>query len=118
MRRPSLPREGCASGSGDRTPQAPSASPPPSQCPAHGTTTETPTADRDATELVDALTAEVHELRIARDSNRRIGMAIGIVMNHRHVDDQQAFDILRRTSQNTNRKLRNVAEDVIHDRHM
>ena len=107
-----------ASGSGDLTPQAPSASPPPSQCPAHGTTTETPTADRDATELVDALTAEVHQLRIARDSNRRIGMAIGIVMNQRHVDDQQAFDILRRTSQNTNRKLRNVAEDVIHDRHM
>jgi AmiR/NasT family two-component response regulator len=79
---------------------------------------ETPTADRDVTGLVVALTAEVNQLRIARNSNRRIGMAIGIVMNQRHVDDQQAFDILRRTSQNTNRKLRNVAEDVIQGRHM
>jgi AmiR/NasT family two-component response regulator len=37
-------------------------------------------------------------------------------MNQRHVTDEQAFDILRRTSQNTNRKLRDVAEDVIRGR--
>jgi hypothetical protein len=44
-------------------------------------TAETPTVVRDVTRLVDALTAEVNQLRIARNSNRRIGMAIGIVMN-------------------------------------
>jgi curved DNA-binding protein CbpA len=112
-----------ASRPGGLPPQAPSAGPTQPQSRAGGINTgtrtaETPTADRDVTGLVDALTAEVNQLRIARNSNRRIGMAIGIVMNQRHVDDQQAFDILRRTSQNTNRKLRNVAEDVIQGRHM
>ena len=57
--------------------------------------------------------AEVDQLRIARDTNRRIGIAIGILMNRLHIDDEQAFDALRRTSQNTNRKLRDVAEDLI-----
>ena len=79
-------------------------------------TAETPTPVRAISERLDALTAEVNQLRIARDSNRRIGMAMGIVMNQRHVTDEQAFDILRRTSQNTNRKLRDVAEDVIRGR--
>ena len=57
--------------------------------------------------------AEVKQLQIARDSNRRIGMALGILMNQLDIDDEEAFDVLRRTSQNTNRKLRDVAEDVI-----
>ena len=66
-------------------------------------------------ELVDQLTREVIHLRIAQRSNRRIGMAMGIVMNQLHVDDLQAFDALRRISQNTNRKLRDVADVVIAD---
>lgn len=65
---------------------------------------------------VRALTAQVSQLTFARDSNRRIGMAMGIVMNQRQVDETHAFDVLRRISQNTNRKLRDVAEDVIRDR--
>ena len=63
-------------------------------------------------ELVDHLTLEVIHLRIAQQSNRRIGMAMGIVMNQLHLDDSQAFDALRRISQNSNRKLRDVAELV------
>ena len=43
-------------------------------------------------------------------------MAMGIVMNQRHIDEGHAFDVLRRISQNTNRKLRDIAEDVIRDR--
>ena len=62
------------------------------------------------------MTAQVSQLTFAKDSNRRIGMAMGIVMNQRQVDDEDAFDVLRRISQNTNRKLREVAEDVIRDR--
>jgi curved DNA-binding protein CbpA len=115
------------------TPQAPSAGPTDSQCRADGMRTETPTTETptvetptvetptavlDGSELVDALTAEVTQLRIARDSNRRIGMAMGIVMNQLRVEDEQAFDVLRRTSQNTNRKLRDVAEDVIQGCHI
>ena len=70
----------------------------------------------DLSQQVRALTAQVSQLTHARDSNRRIGMAIGIVMNQRQVDEEDAFDVLRRTSQNTNRKLRDIAEDVIRDR--
>jgi curved DNA-binding protein CbpA len=94
-------------------PQTPSGGPVQSHWRAAGMTAEAPTPVRGVSELVEALTAEVNQLRIARDSNRRIGMAMGIVMNQRHVTDTQAFDILRGTSQNTNRKLRDVAEDVI-----
>jgi AmiR/NasT family two-component response regulator len=59
---------------------------------------------------------EVTQLKVARDSNRRIGMAMGIVMSQQQVDETVAFDMLRRISQNTNRKLRDVAEDVIRTR--
>jgi AmiR/NasT family two-component response regulator len=72
----------------------------------------------DVVELVKALLLEVTQLKVARDSNRRIGMAMGIVMTQLHVDEPLAFDALRRISQNTNRKLRDVAEDVIRDRHI
>ena len=49
-------------------------------------------------------------------SNRRIGMAMGILMRDRDVDEQEAFAALRRISQNSNRKLHDVAEDVIYQR--
>ena len=62
------------------------------------------------------LAAEVAQLRNALVSNRRIGMAMGILMRDRDVDEQEAFAVLRRISQNSNRKLRDVAEDVIYQR--
>ena len=92
---------------------------PPQEIPQNGSrqapegTIQSQSAMREGSVCVQALMAEVDQLRIARDSNRRIGMALGILMNQLHVDDEQAFDALRRTSQNTNRKLRDVAEDVI-----
>ena len=75
-----------------------------------------PDREPDLSQQVRALTAQVSQLTFARNSNRRIGMAMGIVMNQRQVDEAHAFDVLRRISQNTNRKLRDVAEDVIRDR--
>jgi AmiR/NasT family two-component response regulator len=42
-------------------------------------------------------------------------MAVGIVMRDQNVDEDQAFAYLRRSSQDSNRKLRDVAEDVIRD---
>ena len=62
------------------------------------------------------LAAEVAQLREALVSNRRIGMAMGILMRDRDVDEHEAFAALRRISQNSNRKLRDVAEDVIYQR--
>ena len=75
-----------------------------------------PDLDPDLVEQVRALTAQVSQLTVARDSNRRIGMAMGIIMRQRRVDEARAFDVLRGSSQNTNRKLRDIAEDVIRDR--
>ena len=83
----------------------------------HGTErTSEPDLEPDLSQQVRDLTVQVSQLTFARDSNRRIGMAMGIVMNQRQVDEVHAFDVLRRISQNTNRKLRDIAEDVIRDR--
>lgn len=52
-------------------------------------------------------------LALAVRSNRRIGMAIGIVMATQRVDEVEAFRRLCKVSQNANRKLAEVAEDVV-----
>ena len=53
------------------------------------------------------------QLEHALASNRKIGAAIGILMARHQVTEKQAFDLLRIASQNTNRKLRDIAVDVI-----
>ena len=49
----------------------------------------------------------------ALDSNRRIGIATGILMVLHRIDADTAFEALRTASQRRNRKLRELAEDVI-----
>jgi hypothetical protein len=51
-------------------------------------------------------------LEIALDSSRVIGMAMGIIMANQLCTADTAFDALRRVSQETNRKLRDVALEV------
>jgi AmiR/NasT family two-component response regulator len=46
-------------------------------------------------------------------SSRRIGMAMGILMAQFRIREDAAFDMLRDASQTQNRKLRDLAEDVI-----
>lgn len=53
------------------------------------------------------------QLEQALDSNRRIGMAIGVLMSQLHLREGEAFDRLRVASQTGNLKLRDVAETVI-----
>ncbi|GAB3438633.1 GAF and ANTAR domain-containing protein [Phycicoccus ginsengisoli] len=53
-------------------------------------------------------------LEIALRSSRRIGTAIGILMASHRVDEQTAFEMLRRRSQDTNRKLADIADDVVY----
>jgi AmiR/NasT family two-component response regulator len=72
----------------------------------------------DASGLVSELSDEVRQLKEALDSNRRIGMAMGLVMGQLQVTEVEAFDALRRISQNTNRKLRDVADDIIYQRRL
>jgi ANTAR domain len=51
-------------------------------------------------------------LRRALESNREIGVAIGVLMHQHRITREQAFDLLRVASQDTNRKLADVAADV------
>lgn len=67
-------------------------------------------------ELMCALHAarvEVDELKRALETSRRIGMAMGILMGIHKLGPDEAFDLLRQASQNHNRKLRDVASDVV-----
>ena len=54
-----------------------------------------------------------HHLQQALQTNRRIGMAIGILMALHQLDERHAFDTLRIAFQHTHRKLRDIAEEVI-----
>jgi AmiR/NasT family two-component response regulator len=47
-------------------------------------------------------------------SNRRIGMAMGILIERHRFTDDQAFDQLRDLSQRGNIKLRDVAQVTIY----
>jgi hypothetical protein len=68
-----------------------------------------------ASTLVALLAAEDHSanLETALQSSREIGMALGILMAHRKVTHEDAFDMLRSASQNLHRKLRDVASEVM-----
>lgn len=55
----------------------------------------------------------IEQLQAAKMSNRDIGVAMGVLMSRYHVTRDEAFDLLRLASQNTNRKLRDVAEGVV-----
>jgi AmiR/NasT family two-component response regulator len=63
--------------------------------------------------LAEALT-KIQNLEIALTTNRRIGMAMGIVMARYRVNEEDAFGILRTASQHRHRKLREIAEDAIY----
>lgn len=52
-------------------------------------------------------------LQIALDTNREIGKAIGLLMAAHNVGSEQAFEILRHASQTMNRKLRDLAEEIV-----
>ena len=56
---------------------------------------------------------QVDQLEQAVRSNRDIGVAMGILMAHRLITRDEAFELLRRASQQSHRKLVAVADDVI-----
>ena len=69
-------------------------------------------ADQLAHQIV-VLRDKVDNLEIALAQSRDIGVAMGIVMATEKVTRDCAFDRLRTVSQNQNRKLHLVADDVI-----
>jgi GAF domain-containing protein len=53
------------------------------------------------------------DLKAAMASRRFIDQALGILMAQQNCDADAAFDLLRRSSQNSHRKLRDVAVDLV-----
>lgn len=53
------------------------------------------------------------QLEQALVNSRRIGMAMGVLMATHKITQDQAFTLLRIVSQNTNRKLADIATDVL-----
>ncbi|HJV15143.1 MAG TPA: response regulator, partial [Propionibacteriaceae bacterium] len=62
---------------------------------------------------VDAAQTTVGQLRQALQSNRTTGTAVGIVMTRYDLDQERAFQVLVRTSQQCNRKLHDIAEELV-----
>jgi AmiR/NasT family two-component response regulator len=61
---------------------------------------------------VAALTAEVEQLHLALASRDVIGQAKGILMERYRITGDEAFHRLRLASQNANRKLAALAEEL------
>jgi GAF domain-containing protein len=63
----------------------------------------------DSARRVDTLTQAV-------DARRLVGQAMGILMERHDLDEIRAFEVLRRYSMDSNRKLRDVAQELIETR--
>jgi GAF domain-containing protein len=55
-------------------------------------------------------------MRVAVDARKLVGQAMGILMERFAVDDDGAFEILKRYSQQNNIKLRDVAQELVDTR--
>lgn len=64
-------------------------------------------------ERLDAADTEAAHLRRALDHSRDIGAAIGVLMAMKKVTRDEAFGLLRRASQDQNRKLYELALEVL-----
>lgn len=68
------------------------------------------------------VTAELRDhnehLRTALQTSRQIGTAIGIVMSGYKVTDRAAFDMICALSSRTNRKVRDIALDIVEQGHL
>lgn len=67
----------------------------------------------DARAVILALQGDVRNLEAALLSSRRIGGAIGVLMSTRRLTESQAFEALVTCSQQTNRKVRELADEVL-----
>ncbi|MCW2525955.1 MAG: hypothetical protein JWM76_815 [Pseudonocardiales bacterium] len=71
-------------------------------------------ADHVATALAyRAACDRAEHLDVALTTNREIGSAVGILMERHGISDIEAFDLLRRRSQDLNIKLRTIAQSLV-----
>lgn len=54
-----------------------------------------------------------HDMEEALKSSRTIGAAIGIIMENRNLGEDQAFAVLKQASQDSNRKIRDIALELV-----
>ena len=52
-------------------------------------------------------------LEVALDTNREIGKAVGLLMAEPNLGSEQAFEILRHAAQSMNRKVRELAREIV-----
>lgn len=62
--------------------------------------------------LLSARQAKIDNLELALQSNREIGVAVGIIVATSRCSADQAFEVLRRVSQHSNRKIRDIAAEI------
>jgi GAF domain-containing protein len=60
---------------------------------------------------------QARNMRLAMDSRAVIEQAKGVLMAQRHLDADQAFEVLREASQRYNRKLRDIAQGIVASTH-
>jgi GAF domain-containing protein len=65
-----------------------------------------------------ATSRRTENLERAVDARKLVGQAMGILMERYDLDADRAFQVLRRYSQTTNTKLRDVAEQLINTRRL
>jgi AmiR/NasT family two-component response regulator len=68
-------------------------------------------ADRPASHALEGATIE--HLQAALATSRTVSTAIGILMNRYGISNDAAFAHLRRVSQESNRKLRDIAAEMV-----
>jgi GAF domain-containing protein len=56
---------------------------------------------------------EIESLSTAVDARKLVGQALGILMERYSLDEERAFAVLKRYSQTSHRKLRDVAQELI-----
>jgi AmiR/NasT family two-component response regulator len=64
-------------------------------------------------ERLDAADAKAEGLQLALKHSRDIGAAVGVLMSQHKMQQSEAFELLRQTSQDQNRKLYELAMDVV-----
>lgn len=67
-----------------------------------------------------AIASARHEASMAQavDARKLVGQAMGILMERYDLDSTRAFEVLKRYSQHNNRKLRDVAQELIDTRRL
>jgi len=60
---------------------------------------------------------QARNMRLAMESRAVIEQAKGVLMAQRHIDPEQAFEVLRDASQRYNRKLRDIAAGIVQSTH-